>query len=276
MSTPRTARVQIRRVSAERLLADLPDHSVDVLVTDPPYQTVDRHSTSGHLRDWFPKSSSWPAIGRMLAIGRPTLKTDGVAFVMTNAAGLREAITALERAGFRDVRPIAWDRQSPGLGLGLRHQIEFILVGRLPGSRTLRGTDLVSVAAVGPGTAGRYPTQKPEGLGRALAGMAGIGPGQTVVDPFCGSGALLVGAVERGATVIAGDLSARAIRQATARLVGRGPAGAGRVPAGSGRAPAGSGRAAGGSGRPAPSRRTAPSPPRRAPRRRPRRPGGRP
>ena len=256
-------------MSAERLLAALPDHSVDVLVTDPPYQTVDRHSTSGHLRDWFPKSSSWPAIGRLLAIGRRTLKTDGVAFVMTNGAGLREAITALERAGFRDVRPITWDRQSPGLGLGLRHQIEFILVGRLPGSRTLRGTDLVSVAAVGPGTAGRYPTQKPEGLGRALAGMAGVGPGQTVVDPFCGSGALLVGAVERGATVIAGDLSARAIRQATARLVGR-------LPGESRTVPDGSARAAAGSARPAPSRRAASGSPRPAPRRRPRRPGGRP
>lgn len=269
MSTRRAARVQIRRMSAERLLAALPDRSVDAIVTDPPYLTVDRHSTSGHLRDWFPQGLTWPGIGHVLAVGRHKLKPGGVAFVMTNGAGLREAITALERAGFRDVRPIAWDRQSPGLGLGLRHQIEFILVGRLPGSRTLSGTDLVSVAAVGPGTADRYPTQKPEGLGRALAGMASVGPGQTVVDPFCGSGALLVGPLERGATVIAGDISARAIRQATARLVRRAPGSSGRAPSGSGRTP-------GGSGRPAPSRRAAPSRPRPAPRRRPRRPGGRP
>jgi DNA modification methylase len=262
MSTRRPARVQIRRVSAERLLAALPDHSADAIFTDPPYLNVERHSTSGHLRDWFPKGLAWPAIGRVLATARRKLKSDGVAFVMTNGAGLREAITALERAGFRDVRPITWDRQSPGLGLGLRHQIEFILVGRLPGSRTLSGTDLVSVAAVGPGTTGRYPTQKPEGLGRALADMAGIRPGQTVVDPFCGSGALLVGALERGADVIGGDVSARAIRQATERLVGPTLSGSGRSPAGS--------------GRPATPRRPAPNPPRPAPRRRPRRPRCRP
>ena len=268
MSARRPARAQIHRVSAERLLATLPDRSADVLVTDPPYLTVDRHSTNGHLRDWFPKGLAWPAIGRVLAIARRKLKPDGIAFVMTNAAGLREAITALEHAGFRDVRPITWDRQSPGLGLGLRHQTEFILVGRLPGSRTLTGTDLVSVAAVGPGTAGRYPTQKPEGLGRALARMAGVGPGQLVVDPFCGSGALLVGALERGATIVAGDIAPRAIRQATERLVGSAPGGSGRSPGGSGRSPAGSGR-------PAP-RRTPPSNPRPAPRRRLRRPGGRP
>jgi DNA modification methylase len=91
-------------------------------------------------------------------------------------------------------------------------------VGLLPGSRTLTGVDLVSVPAVGPGTAGRYPTQKPDELGRVLARMAGIGPGDVVLDPFVGSGALLVSARERGAHVLGCDIAPLAIRQATARL----------------------------------------------------------
>ena len=102
--------------------------------------------------------------------------------------------------------------------MGLRHQIEYVLVGYLPGSRTLHGTDLVTVAAVGPGTADRYPTQKHDGLGRAIAAIAGIDRDDVVVDPFCGSGALLVGATERGATVIGGDVAVRAVKLATARL----------------------------------------------------------
>jgi len=85
----------------------------------------------------------------------------------------------------------------------------------------LTGVDLVSVPAVGPGTAGRYPTEKPEGLGRALARIAGIGPADVVIDPFCGSGALLVGARERGAFVIGCDVAAAAIKRASARLAGR-------------------------------------------------------
>lgn len=91
-------------------------------------------------------------------------------------------------------------------------------MGLLPGSRTLAGVDLVSVSAVGPGTAGRYPTQKPDELGRVLARMAGIGPGDVVLDPFVGSGALLVGARERGAHVIGCDIAPAAIRQARAKL----------------------------------------------------------
>ncbi len=137
---------------------------------------------------------------------------------MTNGDGLHDALGALQRAGFSRTRTITWNRTYPGLGGGLRHQTEFVLVGLLPGSRTLTGVDLVSVPAVGPGTAGRWPTQKPDALGRELARMANIGPGDVVLDPFVGSGALLVGARERGATVLGCDIAPLAIRQATAKL----------------------------------------------------------
>ena len=165
----------------------------------------------------------WPEIGRILALARTRLRPDGLALVMTNSAGLDAALDAMRAAGFADVRPIVWDRRYPGLGSGLRHRVEYVLAGRLSGSRTMRGTDLVSVGAVGPGTADRYPTQKPDGLGRVLARMAGIGRRDLVVDPFCGSGALLVGAAERGATVIGSDISARAIALASKRLTAAAP-----------------------------------------------------
>jgi hypothetical protein len=227
MSAKTNPRVRIELASAERLLGSLADRSIDLLITDPPYTSLNRSSTSGHLRDWFADGLTWPQIGRVFTLARAKLKADGVLMAMTNNDGLREAIGALERAGFTGIRTITWDRQYPGLGGGLRHQTEFVLVGRLPGSRTLAGVDLVSVAAVGPGTADRYPTAKPDGLGRELAAMAKVGPGSLVVDPFVGSGALLVGAAERGATVVGGDVAQRAVRLASTRLARVG-SGAGR------------------------------------------------
>jgi hypothetical protein len=111
---------------------------------------------------------------------------------MCNGDGLHDALGALQRAGFVRVRTITWDRRFPGLGGGLRHQVEFILVGLLPGSRSLSGVDLVSVSAVG--------------------------PGDVVLDPFVGSGALLVGARERGAHVIGCDIAPAALRTAKVKL----------------------------------------------------------
>jgi site-specific DNA-methyltransferase (adenine-specific) len=216
---PTASRVRLYRLSAERALAAIPAGSISLLLTDPAYTSINRHRGSGgHLQRWFPGGLSWLEIGRILAVARRKLRPDGIAFVMTNGDGLHDALGAMARAGFSRVRTITWDRRYPGLGLGLRHQIEFILVGFLPGSRTLTGVDLVSVAAVGPGTAGRWPTQKPDELGRVLARIAGIGPGDVVLDPFVGSGALLVGARERGAVVIGADVAPAALRLAQAKL----------------------------------------------------------
>jgi site-specific DNA-methyltransferase (adenine-specific) len=218
MAPTRPALVHIEKRDARQALAALPPRSISVLITDPPYTTVARRGNSGHLKRWFARSLSWREIGQTLALARSRMRPDGVAFVMTNPDGLREAIEALERAGLVRVRPITWDKVAPGLGGGLRHRTEFVLVGYLPGSRTLSGADLVSVPAVGPGTANRYPTEKPADLGRELARIAGVGRRDFVVDPFCGSGALLIGAAERGAKVAGYDVAAAAVKRATGRL----------------------------------------------------------
>lgn len=214
---PTHQRVRLLQQPAAQLLRSVPAGSIDLLLTDPPYDTVQRRG-SGHLRRWFSGSMGWRQIGRVLAVARRRMASDGVAIVLCNGAGLAGAQASLTAAGFARQRLVAWDKRAPGLGSGLRHQVEYAVIGLLPGSRSLTGSDLVSVAAVGPGTKGRYPTQKPVELGRRLAAIAGVRRGELVVDPFCGSGSLLVGAVQRGARVLAGDTSAQAVRIARRRL----------------------------------------------------------
>ena len=213
---PATAAVEVRRRSGLDTLHALKPHSLSLLLTDPPYRTVDRHGS--HLRRWFRGSLSWTEITAVLRAGRAKLRGDGLAMLVVNEASLPAAQAAVSRAGFARQRLVVWDMRLPGLGNGLRHQVGYIVVGLQATSRTLTGRDLVSVASVPPGRRDRYPTEKPEQLGRALAAIAGIRRGDVVVDPFCGSGNLLVGAVERRASVIAGDTSSKAIRLAKRRL----------------------------------------------------------
>jgi DNA modification methylase len=227
--SPRAVGVHVERRDARQALKALPVGSISVLLTDPPYRTVDR--SGPRLDRWFGASLSWRQIGDVLAVARARMRPDGVALVMTNGDGLHDAIEAMGRAGFARVRPITWNKTSPGLGGGLRHQTEYVLVGYLPGSRTLSGVDLVSVPAVGPRTANRLPTEKPAGLGRELARIANVGRGDHVVDPFCGSGALLVGAAERGARVTGYDVAAAAVKRAKGRLSKRTAQTAAKAPA---------------------------------------------
>jgi hypothetical protein len=86
-------------VDASRLLRSLPTSSVGLLITDPPYDTVDRHGRQ-YLRRWFRGSLSWPQIGRILGIARRRMATDGRAMVLTNEAGLPAAQAAVRAAGF--------------------------------------------------------------------------------------------------------------------------------------------------------------------------------
>lgn len=209
--------VRVVRTEARSLLGKLPARSVTLLMSDAPYQTVDRHG-SGHLRRWFRGSVTWAQIAAHLAIAKRRLRPDGLVMVLVNESSLAHAQAAMRTAGFARQRLIVWDQRRPGLGTGLRHQVGYVVVGLQPASRTLAGSDLISAASVAPTAKDRYPTEKPVELGRQLAAIAGIRRGDVVVDPFCGSGNLLVGAAERGATVIAGDTSARAVRLASARL----------------------------------------------------------
>lgn len=211
------ARVVVKRQAAAQLLRALPARSVSLFLTDPPHQSVDRHG-GGHLTKWFRGSLSWSEIARLFGTARRRLRPDGLAMVVVNGDGLPHAQAALRRAGFSHQRVIVWDQQRPGLGMGLRHQVAYVVVGLQNSSRPLSGRDLISAASVSPAVKDRYPTEKPTQLGRELAAIAGIGRGDVVIDPFCGSGNLLVGALERGATAIASDTSAKAVRLARARL----------------------------------------------------------
>ena len=115
---PPAGRVRVYQISADKLLGALPDRSIDLVIADGPYLTVNRASASGHLRDWFNDGLTWPQMSRVFALARAKLKPDGVLMAMTNNDGLREAIGAMERAGFIGIRTITWDRQYPGLGRG--------------------------------------------------------------------------------------------------------------------------------------------------------------
>src|ERR1035437_2665137 len=78
-------RVRVSLVSAERLLGSLQDRSIDLLITDAPYTSINRSPTSGHLRDWFANGLTWPQIGRVFALARRKLKPDGVLMAMTRS-----------------------------------------------------------------------------------------------------------------------------------------------------------------------------------------------
>lgn len=172
---------------ANAWLRSLPDESVDLVVTDPPYESLEADraiGTTTRLRDWFPVEGPVYLAGTMRQLYR-VLRTDRHLYWFSDHRAARWAVPALEAAEFEFHKPLIWDKRRIGMGYHYRARYEMILFAS-KGSRPLndRGVpDVLSVAA----PRGGYPTEKPVALLRTLVTQSTL-PGELVVDPFMGSG----------------------------------------------------------------------------------------
>lgn len=193
--------VRLVQADAHELLASLPDESIDLIVTDPPY-VFDRGDT--HFREWFQElpDEAWPEIVTELY---RVLREDAHAYIFCDWRTQRLFEDAAGEAGFRVRRPIVWNKLSPALGGTWRSQWEMILFlekGHRLGNFKNRGNVLSA-----PRVARGYPTEKPVRILRPLISQSSL-PGELVLDPFCGSGNVGKAARELGRTALLCDVDA--------------------------------------------------------------------
>jgi len=196
--------VTLAHGDARAFLATLPEGSVDLVVTDPPY-VFDRGTT--YFREWLPylPDEAWPEILRELY---RVLRADRHAYVICDGRTQPVFAAAARGAGFCLAKTLIWNKESPGLGGGAyRSQHELILLltkGTRSGNRRDLG-DVLSFPRVM--TRGHYPTEKPVALLKTLVSQSSR-PAELVLDPFCGSGSTGRAARELGRRALLCDLDA--------------------------------------------------------------------
>ena len=245
------------------LLGRLPDGSVDLVVTDPPYAIAkaewDEFESIEAYVEWC---DSWLAeVARVLA-------PHGSAYVCGFSEILADVKVRSARR-FDGCRWLVWYyRNKANLGrdwgrshesiLHLRNESARVDVDsiRIPynghttkypartqavSSQYSRGVrrdrwepnplgakprDVIEVPVLCNGTSEKTPhvTQKPEALIERLV-LASSAPGQLVVDPFAGSGTTAVVAARLGRSWLAGDADARYVGLTRERLAERGASG---------------------------------------------------
>lgn len=197
-------------------MRQLESNSVDAVVTDPPYSSGTRREGAKGIRKSMNRGvedAAW--------FGCDSLTTNGFIWLMRTCAvewqrllrpgghvlafidwRMMPALAgAIESADLRHAGLLVWDKTYFGMGSCFRNQHELILhftkgVGSPP-----RRRDLGNVLSFKPVRNGYHPTEKPVDLMRALVSVI-AGPGQTVLDPFCGSGATLKAAAIEGCNAI--------------------------------------------------------------------------
>ena len=205
-------------------LREKPAESIDLLITDPPYESLEKHravGTTTRLKHSKSSSNDWFTIfpnarfGELFAEAFRVLRRHTHFYLLCDAETMFVAKPAAEAAGFKFWKPLVWDKQSIGMGYHYRARYEFILFFE-KGKRRLNNLGIADVIAV-PRVRGGYPAEKPPEVAEVLIAQSSL-PGELVVDPFMGSGSTGVAALRLGRRFHGNDLNPDAVTAADARL----------------------------------------------------------
>jgi site-specific DNA-methyltransferase (adenine-specific) len=206
-------------------LRSLPAESVDLVVTDPPYESLEKHRAVGtttrlkHSKassnDWFSifPNQRFPAL---FAEVYRVLRRNTHFYLFCDPETMFVAKPAAEAAGFRFWKPLIWDKQQIGMGYHYRARYECILFFE-KGKRKLADLGIADIIAH-KRIVGGYPAEKPPAVSEVLVRQS-TSPGELVIDPFTGSGSVGVAAVTAGRTFCGNDLCIEAVAVARERLL---------------------------------------------------------
>jgi site-specific DNA-methyltransferase (adenine-specific) len=212
-------------------LRSLPDASVDLVVTDPPYESLEKHraiGTTTRLKKSKASSNEWFTVfpntrfADLFAELYRVLKRDRHFYLFCDQETMFIAKPVGEAAGFRFWKPLVWDKQKMGMGYHYRARYEMILFFE-KGKRKLNNLgipDIISVLRIRNG----YPTEKPADVARVLIEQS-TQPGEIVVDPFAGAGSTGIAALETRRRFVGNDLADSAVAISRERLGERGTEG---------------------------------------------------
>jgi len=205
-------------------LGRIPSASVDLLITDPPYESLEKHravGTTTRLKVSKASSNRWFRIfpnarfAELFAEVYRVLGRNAHFYLFSDAETAFVAKPLGEQAGFRFWKPIIWDKRHIGMGYHYRSRYEMILFFE-KGKRRLNDLGIADIIEA-PRVHRGYPGEKPAQVSEVLVRQSS-GAGELVVDPFVGSGSVGVAARRHGRRFAGCDIDAEALALARARL----------------------------------------------------------
>ncbi|WP_429072814.1 DNA-methyltransferase [Aeromonas veronii] len=205
-------------------LNSLKDSSVDLLITDPPYESLEKHrkiGTTTRLKQSKSSSNAWFEIfpnsrfESLFNAAYRVLKKNSHFYLFCDQETAFIVKPIAEKAGFKFWKPIIWDKMRIGMGYHYRAKYEFILFFE-KGKRKLNNLSVPDILSV-PRIHNGYPTEKPVELMKILISQSSV-EGEVVCDPFMGSCATGVGSLQLNRNFIGNDLSSDSLKLSFERL----------------------------------------------------------
>jgi site-specific DNA-methyltransferase (adenine-specific) len=218
-------------------LQGLAAESVDLIITDPAYESLEKHRSRGtttRLKHSKASSNDWFTVfpnvrfENLFREAWRVLKKDRHFYLMCDSETMFIAKPIAEAVGFKFWKPIVWNKMMIGMGYHYRAQTEFILffekgkrklnslsISDFLDEETYTGPDSVWAKRLRGGDV--YPTEKPVELAEVLI-LQSTQPGELVVDPFMGSGSTGEAALRNNRNFFGADICSEAVGATVARL----------------------------------------------------------
>jgi site-specific DNA-methyltransferase (adenine-specific) len=248
-----------------RDLSFIPDKSIHLIVTSPPYWTLKRYNDSegqmGHIEEYEQFLAElhrvWSEVLRVLVPGGRLVCVVGDVCLSRRENNGRHTVVPLHadicvqcrRLGFDNLNPIIWhkisnaafeaNKTSKFLGKPyepnaiIKNDMEFVLMQRKPGGYRQPTEEQRRLSAIpkdkfdawfqqiwtitGASTR-EHPAPFPLELASRLVQMFSF-TGDTVLDPFCGSGTTMMAALKHGRNSLGVELDTAYCKQAASRLL---------------------------------------------------------
>jgi site-specific DNA-methyltransferase (adenine-specific) len=226
----------IERADAVEWLRGIPSGSLDLVVTDPAYESLEKHravGTTTRLKHSKASSNDWFTVfpnarfGDLFREVHRVLRDDTHFYLFCDQETAFVAKPEGEKAGFKFWKPLVWDKERIGMGYHYRSRYELILFFE-KGKRRLRDLGIADVIRE-PRIHRGYPTEKPVAVNRLLIEQSSE-VGELVVDPFMGTASAGLAALEVGRRFAGCDVSDKAMAIAGERLAASGRPGRAGAP----------------------------------------------
>lgn len=209
------------------VLDDLPDESVDLVITDPPYG-IEFDSDRYQNADYGPMEND-DGFDHLQELGEKlyrVLKENTHCYVFCNQNVVDQFKEAFSSSDLTLDATLIWDKDDGGHGMGdtgdyaPRHEV---ILKYSKGRRELNGKRLPDVLRFKPvkntGEEKQHPTQKPVQLIETLVKKSSD-KGELVCDPFMGSGTTGVAARKTGRRFLGIEIDEDYLRTAEKRITG--------------------------------------------------------
>lgn len=185
--------IQLLHGDCLELMKNIPDGSVDAIITDPPYKVITggkngkKGNPSGILTENKQLMKEIPLFSEWINKCYSLLKKQSHAYFMTNLLNLKEMMQEVENAGFYIHNLLVWEKGNVTPNKWYMKNCEYIIFCKKGKSKFINNCGSKTVHKYKTNKQTNHPTEKPISLMEFYIKNS-TNENEIVLDPFMGSG----------------------------------------------------------------------------------------